>query len=98
MRSHITRYDLLRVSTCVCCEIIYHRGYDFLLASASVFCEIIYYTGSDLLRASVCVCCEIQHHRGYDLILAVVRSHITGGTICYGHRPVYVVRSRIIGG
>ena len=28
----------------------------------------------------------------------VVRSHITGGSICYGHRRVYVVRSHITGG
>ena len=27
-----------------------------------------------------------------------VRSHITGGRVCYGHRRVYVVRSHITGG
>ena len=56
------------------------------------------------MRASACVCCEITqgvrfitgivsgHRRVYDVRS---RSHITGGTICYWHRPVYVARSHI---
>ena len=50
------------------------------------------------MRASACVCCEIT--QGVRFITGIVydvrsRSHITRGTICYWHRPVYVARSHI---
>ena len=74
------------------------QGARFVTGVACVCCEITHHSGYDLLAASACVCCEITHHGGggglrfvTGIGLSVVRSHITGGSICYGHRRGYVV-------